>query len=125
MYPSKLVLIVAAPGDLQAGLQILLAKLPQVETLVVADERSALGTVARQKPTLVIVDCDVPHRRCPELLHHLKGSSPDLRCLALFNQVDELADATGYGADLSLMKGVPAKKLLAAVESLLDTGETH
>ena len=125
MSLSKLVLIIAAPGDLQAGLQILLAKLPEVETLVVADERSALGTIARHKPSLVIVDCNVSQRRCPEFLRHLKRCSPDLRCLALFNQIDELADASEYGADISLMKGVPAKKLLAAVEALLVTDETH
>jgi DNA-binding NarL/FixJ family response regulator len=125
MNPSKLVLIVAAPGNLQAGLQILLAKLPEVETLVVADRRSALGTIARQKPALVIVDCDASKRHCPELLRQIRGGSPDLRCLALLNQVGELAEATEAGADVALIKGFPAKKLLATVKRLLAAGEMH
>jgi DNA-binding NarL/FixJ family response regulator len=123
MNPSKMVLIVATPGDLQAGLQILLAQLPEVETLVVADERSALVTIARQKPTLVIVDCDVSQGRCPEIVRRLKECSPNFQCLALLNQVDELAGAAKYGADVALIKGIPAKSLLETVKALLVAGE--
>ena len=125
MNPTRKVLIVATPGNLQAGLQILLAKLPDLETLVVADTRSAMGAISGQKPALVIVDCDVAPGRCADLLQHLKGFSSGLRCLALVSRVDDLATVTKSGADIALMKGIPAKNLLATVEALLVSGETH
>jgi DNA-binding NarL/FixJ family response regulator len=121
----KSILIVAPPGDLQAGLQILMAKLPAVETLTVADAQAALAAVARHQPTLMILDSDI---LCDEPLlpvRRIKEAWPSVLCLVLSSHPKERRQALINGADAALVKGFPAARLAAAVEQLLETGRVE
>ena len=116
---TQVILIVATPGNLQAGLQALLTKLPDVETLVATDERSTLRAVERHNPALVILDYEVSGDDYRAMVRQIKGQRPTIRCLVLVDQVEEREDALENGADAVLIKGYPALKLIAVVEELM------
>lgn len=116
---TPVILIVAEPGDLQAGLQVLLAKLPDVEILAASGESAALNAMNRHRPSLLILDVDVAGSQSPALLNQIKGRWSDIRCLVLLNQVGEQQAALSGGADAALIKGFPAARLVPVVEGLL------
>ena len=116
---TPVILIVAAPGDLQAGLQVLLAKLPDVEILAASGESAALNAMVRHRPSLLILDVDVAGSQSPALLNQIKGRWPNIRCLVLLNQAGEQQAALSGGADAALIKGFPAARLVPVVEGLL------
>ena len=129
------ILIVAPPGDLQAGLQVLLAQAPAARTpaagtpasevLAVASAHAALAAVARHRPSLVILDGDIPHRASPTLLQQIKERWPALLCLVLSNCPEECQAALDNGADAALVKGFPAARLMVVVKQLLATGKVE
>jgi DNA-binding NarL/FixJ family response regulator len=123
MESVQVVLIVAAPGDLQAGLQVLVAKLPGVEVLAVADGRAALSVLARYRPALVIVDGDLLEVRSQTLMRQIKERWPPVRYLVLLNDPKGREEALANGADAALVKGYPAARLVTVVEQLLDVEE--
>ena len=125
MKTVQVILIIAAPGDLQAGLQLLLTRLRDVEILAVADEKSALGTAERHSPSLVILDSDISGEQSPLLVRQIKNYQPDIRCLVLLNDAEERQEALSGGADAVIIKGYPAARLAAVVEELLATGSAN
>ena len=119
MDEPTVILIVARPGDLQAGLQLLLANLHDVETLVAADEKSALGAVERHSPALMILDGDIPAANPTTLIRQVKTTRPATRCLVISNGCSERQLAMDSGADAAFIKGYPASEILAEAAELL------
>jgi DNA-binding NarL/FixJ family response regulator len=116
---KKMILIVALPGGLQIGLQALLAVLRDVEVLVAAEGSLALEVVERHAPSLVILDDDLPGDAALLTSNQIKARWPDIRCLVLVDDEQQRQRLEESSADLVLIKGYPAAKLIAAVEGLL------
>jgi two-component system chemotaxis response regulator CheY len=123
MTAKQMVLIVAPPGDLQLGLQALLAVLHDVEVLVAAEGPLALEVIERHAPWLVILDDDLPGGAALLSASRIKARWPDIRCLVLVSDEEQRQRVGETGADLALIKGYPAAKLIAAIEGLLSREE--
>jgi DNA-binding NarL/FixJ family response regulator len=119
MTTKQMILIVALPGDLQIGLQALLTVLRDVEVLVAAEGPLALEVIKRHAPSLVILDNDLPGDAALLAATHIKVRWPDIRCLVLVNDEQQRQRVQESSADLVLIKGYPAAKLIATIEGLL------
>ena len=118
-----MILIVAPPGDLQIGLQALLAVLRDVEVLVAAEGPLALEVIERHAPSLVILDDDLPSDGALPAANQIKARWPEVRCLVLVDDEQQRQRMQETSADLVLIKGHPAAKLKAAIEGLLSCEE--
>ena len=113
------VLIVARPGPLGDGLRLLMAAIPWVEIVGQAgDAASALQMVVEQRPALVLLDASVPGTKDWTILRRIKAEWPRSRCVILADDIRQQS-ATAAGADVVLLKGLPATKLVEAIEGLV------
>jgi DNA-binding NarL/FixJ family response regulator len=119
MTTKQMILIVALPGDLQIGLQALLTVLHGVEVLVAAEGPLALEVIERHAPSLVILDDDLPGDAALLAANQIKARWPDIRCLVLVSDEQQRQRVQETSADLVLIKGYPAAKLIAAIKGLL------
>jgi DNA-binding response OmpR family regulator len=117
--PKQMILIVAPPGDLQLGLQALLAVLRNVEVLVATEGPLALEVIEKHAPSLVILDDDLPGDGALLSANQIKASWPEIRCLVLVSDEERRQRVGETNADLVLIKGYPPAKLIAAIQGLL------
>ena len=119
-----LALIATRPGPLQNGLVALMTTMPQVNAVIVAEEAaSALRMIADHLPTLVLLEMALPGEGTGTLLKQIKATWPLTRCIVLANDVPQQQEAEAAGADVVLLKGFPAARLIAAIERLLSDEE--
>lgn len=111
----KQILVVAPPGRLQEGLQVLLATLSDTAVAVVADARAAEAQVAHQRPQLVIVAGDDAEQAISTLVRQ----RPVACFLALVEHEQQRPAVEAAGADAVVVEGIPAYRLLIAVQDLL------
>lgn len=111
----KQILIVAPPGRLQEGLQVLLATLSDSAVMVVADADSAAAQVAGRPPQLVIAAA----HHCERIVPILGNMSPRPRLLFLVKHAQEIAAAEAAGAGVAVVEGTPAGRLMDIVRCLL------
>ena len=125
MTPSPtLALIAARPGDLQDGLVALMTTMPQVSAVLIAEDApSVLRTMARHRPALVVLEMDLPAEEWLAPLQEIRTRWPLTRCIALADDVQGQQEAQSAGADVVLIVGFPAAKLIAAIEGLLSQQE--
>ena len=121
--PKPTILILAMPGDLQTSLQMLLSLLSDVAVLVTEAGYSALQAIEGYSPALVIFDFALNGGDPQMIVDMIKVRWPTIPCLVLVNDAQQRQKAQDTGADLVLVKGYPAAKLLAAVENLLSQSE--
>ena len=121
--PKPTILILAMPGDLQTSLQMLLSLLSDVAVLVTAAGYSALQAIEGYAPALVIFDFALNGGDPQMIVDMIKVRWPTIPCLVLVNDAQQRQRAQNTGADLVLVKGYPAAKLLAAVENLLSQSD--
>ena len=117
------VLIVSPPGDLQIGLQALLTTHLDVDVLVVSKAASALKIIERNNPAMIILDQDIPEGRVTTLIHNIKNSWSEIRCIVLVNDDQARQKIIDAGADLIVIKGLPGAKFIAEIKRLLDMEE--
>ena len=118
---SSSVLIVASPGELRESLQALLATLPQVgQVLVANDGAGALSAIERHCPELLVVDEDIPASNAHRLLERAKQECPESRLLVLVDSAAQLNEAESAGADRAVLKGYPASQLLRTASELIN-----
>ena len=124
MGRDGVIVLAAARGPLQDGLQAVLSELPQVTRAEHAgDAASALARVAASRPALVVLDDALRGDTTPPLLRLIKAISPGTRCLVLTDDVRRLGGAAADGADAVLLQGTPAAELFETVARLLDRHE--
>jgi NAD(P)H-dependent flavin oxidoreductase YrpB (nitropropane dioxygenase family) len=111
----KQILVIAAPGRLQEGLQALLATLSDTDVVVVADASAAQTQVVQCPPQLVISTGGDAAGALAALAEACAGS----RFLLLVEQARDKAAAEAAGADIVLVEGTPAGRLLDVVRDLL------
>jgi DNA-binding NarL/FixJ family response regulator len=119
-------LIVAKPSQFREGLQAMLTSIPQIKQVSQVDDApSALRMVAQHYPALVLLDFDLSSSDVLAVtLKQIKATWPQSQCIALVHNEQEYQMAKAAGADVVLMKGVPATKLLTIVKDLLSRPET-
>ncbi len=116
------VLIIAQPGQFRDGLQRLLKALPQVERVLHADDSIALPEAQfRADPALVVLDGGCCCNGKPDELQHIKARWPQARCIVMVEAECDAQAIQATAADVVLVKGVLATRLLAIVEELLPT----
>lgn len=111
----KQILVVAPPGRLQEGLQVLLATLPESEVVVVAGTAGAARQARLLRPQLVIV----AGRDAAGTLATVVEAYAPAHFLLLVEHSRQMVAAEAAGADVVLVEGTPAARLLAAVRALL------
>ena len=111
------ILIVDDHPIVRSGLRRLLTVEPEIEVREAANGREALSVFREQRPTLVILDLNLPGVGGLEVLSRLKAIDPDARILVLSMHDDQIhvtralqAGAAGY-----ISKSAPADELLEAI----------
>ena len=112
-----LTLVVISPGDLQNGILALMTTIPPLGAVLVSEEiESTLRMVENHQPALVIMDTD--STQACEAIRKIKRRWPQIRLIALVEDIKQQDEATASGADRVLIKGFPAQKLVEIVEEL-------
>ena len=114
------VLIVARPGALRNSLRALLTTTPETGLVHQAkDGQSALRMVEGRCPDLVLIDLDLSRDDVPTVLARIKSVCPQSRCLVLADHTDQQLGIEFAGADVVVLKGFPAWKLVTTIKKLL------
>lgn len=113
-------MIIASQSDLREGLHSLLTVIPHIMCIALTgDASTALQIVEEQCPDLVVLDLDLPQHDVFTVLGRIKGRRPQSRCLVLADDTQQLNKAESVGADVAVLKGYPASKLVATMKMLL------
>ena len=113
-------LIIAGPGPLRDGLRALLSTMPQIGSVrVVNNVGSALEMDVPASPALVLLDADMAVPRIWMTVRRVKSGWPQCRIIMLVSDVEQQVEAASAGADVVLLQGLPAGRLVAAVVKLL------
>jgi PAS domain S-box-containing protein len=107
----------------------ILALRPQVELEVSALGLDGLAAIQRRRPSLVLLDMQLPDIDGLELLRHLQAGADtsDIPVIVVSADATEarISQAIAAGATHYLTKPVNVPTLLAAVDSVLDQLDTH
>jgi DNA-binding NarL/FixJ family response regulator len=98
--------------------------MPQIEVLAETSDPSALLRMgAEMQPDIVLVDADLPKEQIWPALQHIKKEWCQCRSIVLVEDSQQQQEAQAAGANVALIKGYPAAKLIAAVEGQLSQEE--
>ena len=115
------VLIVAKPGPLRDSLYFMLHMMPGIDTVdYVNDAAWALRAVAEHRPELMILDVGTPDDDLLFLVIEITSDGSRCPCLVFVDHVQQQQRFRSAGADVVLLKGYPAVKLLDVIAGLLD-----
>jgi DNA-binding NarL/FixJ family response regulator len=100
----------------RSGLRAVLALRPEIEIVgEAADGQEAVRLVAECRPDVVLMDARMPVMDGVEATCLIKEEWPEIRVVVLTIHAAYRADALAAGADAFLIKGCPARELLAAI----------
>ncbi len=100
----------------RSGLRAVLALRPGIEIVgEAADGQEAVRLVAECRPDVVLMDARMPVMDGVEATRLIKEGWPEIRVIVLTIHASYRADALAAGADAFLIKGYPARELLAAI----------
>lgn len=116
---EQIILIVAPPGNLQIGLQVLLNTHLDVHVLVTGTGSSALKVIEFHMPAIVILDRDLPEDTFEMLFQGDQTIYPDTVLIVMVNDEDSRQKMLGKGAEYALLKGFSPQKLVTLIEELL------
>lgn len=115
-----LALIVAKPGPLRNSLQALMTTMPQIEILAETSDPSALLRMgAEMQADVVLLDASLPEEQLWAAVRQIKEKWTQTRSIVLVENSQQQERAQAAGADVALLKGYPAARLVAAIEGLL------
>lgn len=116
-----MILIVARPGPLRDGVEALMATVPRTEIVgKVEAASSALRVVFEHRPDLLLLDAGLPENESWSALRYCRIEHPELRCIVLADDAEQVQEARAAGADAVFLKGFPADRFVRTVERLLD-----
>jgi DNA-binding NarL/FixJ family response regulator len=117
-----LAFIVARPGPLRDSLQALMKTIPQIEILAETTDPSALLRMgAKIQPDVVLLDADLPREQVWSALREIREEWSRTRSIVMVEDSQQQQKAQAAGADVALIKGYPAARLIAAIRELLST----
>jgi len=100
----------------RSGLRAVLALRPEIEIVgEAADGQEALRLVEEHRPDVVLMDARMPMMDGLEATRLIKERWSEIRVVVLSIHAAYRADAVAAGADAFLVKGCPARELLAAI----------
>jgi CheY-like chemotaxis protein len=77
--------------------------------------------LAQYKPSLILLDVDLPDEGAWILLEELQRTRPQIPCLFLVNSIEQQQRARLAGAKAVLLKGFEAMELVAMIEKVTST----
>jgi two-component system response regulator DevR len=117
---GALILIVARQGHLREGVEALMATVSRVQIVgKVEAASSALRLVFERRPDLLLLDAGLPEDESWSVLRYCRIEHPELRCIVLADDAEQVREARAAGADAVFLKGFPADKFVKTVERLL------
>ena len=120
-----LALIVARPGPLRNSLQALMTTMPQIEILAETSDPSALLRMGAEiQPHVILLDASLPEDEVCAALRQIKEEWSRTRSIVLAEDSQQQQKVQAAGADVALLIGHPAAKLVATIEGLLSQKET-
>jgi CheY-like chemotaxis protein len=115
------VLIVARPGRRRDNLRALLRAVPQLHSINQADDGSmALHLVNGQRPTLILLDSNLPEIETRLVLEQVKTKPASIHCLVLADTLEQRRLAEAAHADAVLTADFSITNFLTAAEKLLN-----
>ena len=113
-------LIIAQAGPLRDGLHALVDTMPQIGSVdVIGDVDFAFGPTFNQCPALVLLDTHLTEDNVWLAVRRVKRKWPRARTIVLAGNVEQQEAAEAAGADVVLLQGLPAGRLVAAIVRLL------
>ena len=114
--PGQSIVIAARPGVMRNALVAFLNAIPQVAILAVVDTCStALDTVRRESPAVLVVDVDLSADAVTDLVHCIAGEMPGVTIVALVGTMLQQRMLQTAGAHFALLKGYLNDQLRQAV----------
>lgn len=113
---------VIAPEQMAGAFSVLIHSAPNQSLLASSDNLDELRTILGEKKPDVILAYLVQESESSggkaafEIIARIKNTWPDVLCIAVVKYASQLDKAKEIGADLALVDGVNAKRLLAAIE---------
>ena len=118
-----LALIVARPGPLRNSLQALMTTVPKIEIVAETDNPSALLRMGDAiQPDIVLLEASLSEDDVWAALRQIQSEWSQTRSIVLVESSHQQQKAQAAGADVVLIKGYPAARLIAAIEELLHSG---
>jgi DNA-binding NarL/FixJ family response regulator len=94
--------------------------MPEIEILAeTADPSALLRMGAEIQPHVVLLDADLPEEQVCAALRQIKAEWSQTRSIVLVEDSEQQRLVQAAGADVALLKGHPASKLVATIEGLL------
>jgi DNA-binding NarL/FixJ family response regulator len=101
-------------------LQALVTAVPQIDAVREADDVASALTMAFEGwPALVLMESTPGGKDVWRAMRRVKARWPIARCIFLANDVQQHQEAEAAGADVVLLEGFPAGRLVAAIVGLL------
>lgn len=118
---GALILIVARQGPLRDGVEALMATVSRIQIVgKVEAASSALRVVFEHRPDLLLLDAGLPEDESWSVLRYCRIEHPELRCIVLADDAEQVQEARAAGADAVFLKGFPADRFVRTVERLLE-----
>ena len=119
-------LIVAKPSRIRDSLKTLLRAVPHMQIVGQADNSpAAIKMITDYRPTLVLLDSNLPDDEIQTILRRTKTNQPQTRFIVLAKTAQQQWMAEAAGADSVLFAGHSAAKFFAAIEGLLAQQNTN
>ena len=127
---TLLALVVSSAGPYQNGLVALMTTIPQISVVLVAEDvKSALRMVENHLPRLIILDMaeqgqemvPAPAPYSPgvqDVIQQIKSQFPLIQLIVIAEDFEQQKKAEVFGADIALLKGFSAQKLVEIVEHI-------
>ena len=105
-------LLVSTPGIIQEATTAILNSLPQVNHIqLVSGALSAIDWLRNEDFFLLVVDANIPTEEAELLVRWAKQYHPDIRCIVLVRNTNEMEQVLAVGADAVFLRSSSARQL--------------
>jgi DNA-binding NarL/FixJ family response regulator len=119
MNKTILVLVVSNSDSLQNGLLALMTTIPQISSVLVAEDvDSLLRMVQNHQPAWIILDSTISID--PALIQQIKDQCPRVHLTVLTDNITQQKEAEKSAVDSILLKGFSPQKLIAILENFFN-----
>ena len=120
MKHATIALVIAQPGPLRNSLLTLLSTLPEIEIVAEAKNLASLQHAGEElRPDLILIEAGAALHGLPEALQHFKQRWAHTRTIVLVETREHQEMAKAAGADVVLLKGFRATRLIEQIQSLI------
>jgi DNA-binding NarL/FixJ family response regulator len=120
MTHATIALVIAQPGPLRNSLLTLLSTMPEIEIVAEVKNFAALQHAGEElQPDLILIEAGATLNGLPEVLHHFKQRWKNTRTIVLVETTKHQETAAAAGADVVLLKGFRATRLIEQIQSLI------